>query len=50
MTVIVDEEQLARTAKKRELDPRTLEIARRLFIDNEKPKRAGFCYVPFQDD
>lgn len=34
----VDEIQLARVAKIRRFDPRTLEIARRLFIAGDKPK------------
>ena len=38
MTKTVDEAQLARIARKRKFDPRTLEIARRLFIHKEKPK------------
>ena len=38
MTKTVDEGQLARIAKKRKFDPRTVEIARRLFIHHEKPK------------
>jgi hypothetical protein len=38
MTVTVDASQLERVARQRKFDPRTLEIARRLFIHNEKPK------------
>ena len=38
MTKTVNEEQLARIARQRKFDPRTLEIARRLFIHHEKPK------------
>jgi hypothetical protein len=38
MTTRVDEKQLACIARLRKFDPRTLEIARRLFIHHEKPK------------
>ncbi|CAN7320102.1 hypothetical protein LJR084_007930 [Variovorax sp. LjRoot84] len=38
MTTSVDEKQLERIARQRKFDPRTLEIARRLFIHHEKPK------------
>jgi len=38
MIKIVDEAQLARIAKQRKFDARTLEIARRLFIHKEKPQ------------
>lgn len=38
MTVRVDEAQLERIARARKFDPRTLEIARRLFLHNERPK------------
>ena len=38
MIKIVDEGQLARIARQRKFDPRTLEIARRLFIHKEKPQ------------
>ena len=38
MTTSVDEKQLASIARLRKFDPRTLEIARRLFIHHEKPK------------
>lgn len=38
MTTNVDEGQLGRIARQRKFDPRTLEIARRLFIHHEKPK------------
>ena len=49
MAIIVDEEQLARIAKSRKFDPRTLEIARRLFLNHEKPKRLSAEYgVIFQ--
>ncbi|PZQ77686.1 MAG: hypothetical protein DI563_02785 [Variovorax paradoxus] len=37
MTVTIDEEELARIAKLRRFDARTLEIARRLFIDKDAP-------------
>lgn len=37
MTVTIDEVELARIAKVRRFDARTLEIARRLFIDKAKP-------------
>jgi hypothetical protein len=38
MIKIVDEGQLARIAKQRKFDARTLEIALRLFIHKEKPQ------------
>lgn len=37
MTVTIDEEELARIAKRRRFDARTLEIAHRLFIGKEEP-------------
>lgn len=38
MIMTLDEGQLARIASQRKFDPRTLEIARRLFIHHDKPK------------
>ena len=38
MTVRVDEAELQRIARQRRFDPRTLEIARRLFIQGDRPK------------
>lgn len=38
MTVTVDEAELQRIARQRRFDPRTLEIARRLFIEGDRPK------------
>ena len=38
MTASVDEAELQRIARQRRFDPRTLEIARRLFIDGDRPK------------
>ncbi len=49
MTIRVDEAQLERIARERKFDPRTLEIARRLFIRNERPKLLAAEYgVIFQ--
>ncbi|MDM0108037.1 TrfB-related DNA-binding protein [Variovorax sp. J22R24] len=49
MTTTVDEAQLERIAKERRFGPRTLEIARRLFLDNERPKLLAAEYgVIFQ--
>ena len=38
MTRSVDEVQLTRIASKRKFDPRTLEIAHRLFLNGDRPK------------
>ncbi|MEJ8815236.1 TrfB-related DNA-binding protein [Variovorax ureilyticus] len=38
MTTSVDAIQLERIARKRRFDPRTLEIARRLFLQGDRPK------------
>jgi hypothetical protein len=38
MTTSVDAAQLERIAQKRRFDPRTLEIARRLFLEGDRPK------------
>ena len=49
MTISVDEAQLERIVRDRKFDPRTLEIARRLFIHNERPKLLAAEYgVIFQ--
>ena len=49
MTIIVDEDMLARVARDRRFDPRTLEIARRLFLEKENVKKLSTEYgVIFQ--
>ena len=44
MTTRVDEAELQRIARQRRFDPRTLEIARRLFVDGDRPKSLAAEY------
>jgi len=44
MTTNIDEAELQRIAKQRRFDPRTLEIARRLFIVGDRPKLLAVEY------
>lgn len=44
MTIVIDEAVLARVARERKFDPKTLEIARRLFLDGTAPKRLSAEY------
>ena len=44
MTAIVDFELLGRLARQRRFEARTLEIAKRLMIDGETPKRLALEY------
>lgn len=45
MTTVVDKHLLDRVARERRFDDRTMEIARRLFLDEEKPRKLALEYA-----
>jgi len=45
MTIVIDKHLLDRVARERRFDARTMEIARRLFLDEAAPKRLAREYA-----
>jgi hypothetical protein len=45
MTTVVDKYLLDRVSRERRFDDRTMEIARRLFLDREKPRKLALEYA-----